>query len=66
MNAKAICITDDTVLGDLKRKKVEKAVAEGKKKEAERLRRECNKKIREEKQLQRERKKRLVEEQKKE
>ena len=30
MNAKAICITDDTVLGDLKRKKVEKAVAEKK------------------------------------
>ena len=64
MNAKAICITNDTVLGGLKRKKVEKAVAE-KKQEAKRLGRECNKKIREEKQLEREPKKRLVEEQKK-
>ena len=55
-NAKAICVTDDTVLEGLKRKKVEKAAAE-KEKEVKRLEREHNKKIREEKQLERERKK---------
>ena len=32
LNATAICITDDTVLHGLKRKKVEKAAAEKKKK----------------------------------
>ena len=64
MNAKAICIADDTVLHGLKRKNVEKSSAE-KKKGAKRLGRECNKKIREEKRLEREHKKRLVEEQKK-
>ena len=64
LNAKAICISDDTVLHGLKRKNVEKASAE-KKKGAKRLGRECNKKIREEKRLEREHKKRLVEEQKK-
>ena len=67
LNAKAICITDDTVLEGLKRKKVEKAAAEKKKKRGKEtcIGRECNKKIREEKRLERERKKRLVVEQKK-
>ena len=53
LNAKAICVTDDTVLADLKRKEVEKAEA----KEVKRIERERKKKIREEKQLERERKK---------
>ena len=56
LNAKAICITDDTVLADLKRKEVEKAEA----KEAKRIERECKKKIREEKQLEGERRKKVV------
>ena len=70
MNAKAVCITDDTVLEDLKRKEAEKVEAE-KEKEAKRIERERKKKIREEKRLERERKKiereakRLVEKQKK-
>ena len=50
MNAKAVCITDDTVLEDLKRK--EKVEAK-KQKEAKRIERE-RKKIREEKRLERE------------
>ena len=41
LNAKAICITDDTVLEGLKRKKVEKAAAE-KEKKAKRLGRELD------------------------
>ena len=53
INAKAICITDGTILEDLKRKQVEKAGAK-KEKEAKRIERECNKKL---KQLERERKK---------
>ena len=53
MNAEAVCITDDTVLKDLKRK--EKVEAE-KQKEAKRIERE-RKKIREEKRLERECKK---------
>ena len=56
MNAKAVCITDDTVLEDLKRKEAEKVEAE-KEKEAKRIERERKKKIREEKRLERERKK---------
>ena len=70
LNAKAVCITDDTVLEGLKRKEVEKAEAE-KEKEAKRIERERKKKIREEKRLAKEHKKivreekRLVEEQKK-
>ena len=56
LNAKAICITDDAVLADLKRKEVEKAEA----KETKRIEREHKKKIREEKQLERERRKKAV------
>ena len=56
LNAKAICITDGTVLADLKRKEVEKAEA----KEAKRIGRERKKKIREEKQLEREQRKKVV------
>ena len=61
LNAKAICITDDTVLEGLKRKEVEKAKAV-KEKEVKRIDRERKKKIREEKQLERERKKVVREE----
>ena len=67
LNAKAVCITDDVILEDLKKKKLEKAEAkkekEEKKIEKERkrvmkqLERERKKKIREEKQLDKERKK---------
>ena len=70
LNAKAVCITEDNVLKDLKKKEAEKAEAE-KEKEAKRLERERKKKIREEKRLEREQKKkvreekRLLEEQKK-
>ena len=69
LNAKAVCITKDNVLKDLKKKEAEKAEAE-KEKEAKRLERERKKKIREEKRLEREQKKvreekRLFEEQKK-
>jgi len=53
MNAKAVCITDDTVLEVLKRKEAEKVEAE-KEKEAKRIERERKKKIREEKRLERE------------
>ena len=56
LNAKAVCVTDDTVLEGLKRKEVEKAEAE-KEKEAKRIERECKKKIREENRLERECKK---------
>ena len=59
LSAKAVCITDDAILEDLKKKKLEKAEAkkekEEKKIEKERKRemkqfeRECKKKIREEK-----------------
>ena len=62
LNAKAVCITDDTVLEVLKRKEVEKAEAE-KEKETKKIERECKKKTREEKQLERERKK-IVDEEK--
>ena len=61
LNAKAICITDDTVLEDLKRKEVEKAEAK-KEKEVKRIERERKKKIREEKRLERECKKAVREE----
>ena len=47
MNAKAVCVTDDTVLEGLKRKEVEKIEAE-KEKEVKRIERELKKKIREE------------------
>ena len=56
LNAKAICITDDAVLADLKRKEVEKAEA----KEAKRIEKEHKKKIREEKQLETEQRKKAV------
>ena len=61
LNAKAVCITDDTVLEDLKRNEVEKAEAK-KEKEVKRIERERKKKIREEKQLERGRKKVVREE----
>lgn len=61
LNAKAVCITDDTVLEGLKRKEVKKAEAE-KEKEAKRIEREHKKKIREEKRLEREHKKIVGEE----
>jgi len=61
LNAKAVCITDDTVLEDLKRKEVEKAEAK-KEKEVKRIERERKKKIREEKQSEREHKKKIREE----
>ena len=57
-NAKAVCITDDSVLEDLKRKEVEKAEAK-KEKEVKRIERERKKKIRE---LEREHKKKIREE----
>ena len=64
LNAKAVCITDDAILEDLKNKKLEKAEAKKEKKiEKERkrvtkqLERERKKKIREEKQLNKECKK---------
>ena len=66
LNAKAVCITDDTILEGLKRKEVEMAEAE-KEKETKRIERERKKKIKEEKQFEKERKKtekRLVKEQK--
>ena len=61
LNTKAICITDDTVLEDLKRKEVEKTEAK-KEKEVKRVERERKKKVREEKRLERERKKVVREE----
>ena len=61
LNAKAVCITEDNVLKDLKKKEAEKAEAE-KEKEAKRLETEHKKKIREEKPLEREQKKKVTEE----
>ena len=61
LNAKAVCITKDNVLKDLKKKEAEKAEAE-KEKEAKKLERERKKKIREEKRLEREQKKKVREE----
>ena len=60
LNAKAVCITDDSVLEDLKRKEDEKAKAK-KEKEEKRVERERKKKS---KQLEREHKKAIREEKK--
>ena len=57
LNAKAVCITKDAVLEDLKRKVAEKAEA-AKEKEAKRMEKERRKKIREEKRLLEKQKKR--------
>ena len=70
LNAKAAadCITDDAILEDLKKKKLEKAEAKKEKEEkkieknrrkrvTKQLERECKKKIREKKQLDKEHKK---------
>ena len=66
LNDKAVCITKDNVLKDLKKKEAEKAEAEKEKEakrlEAKRLERERKKKIREEKRLEREQKKKVREE----
>ena len=56
LNARTVCITDDSVLEELKKKEVEKAEIE-KEKEAKRLEKERKKKVKEEKQLLKEQKK---------
>ena len=58
LNAKAVCITDDVILEDLKKKKLEKAEAK-KEKEEKKIEKECKRVM---KQLERERKKKIREE----
>ena len=56
LNARTVCITDDSVLEKLKKKEVEKAEIE-KEKKVKRLEKERKKKVKEEKQLLKEQKK---------
>lgn len=63
LNSIVVCITDDTVLADWKRKEAEKAKAK-KEKKAKRTERERQKKFREEKKIEREHKKAAREEKK--